>query len=80
MKFGWVTKNFKAKNARGRGGSLVWLSLFFLLKGINIFNFVDDARAYVCDVNLESILGKLEKNSELTLTCFGKELYETEHW
>ena len=37
--------------------------LFFLLNNIDISN---DATAYICDVNLESVLEKLEQNSAVT--------------
>ena len=46
--------------------------LFFLLNDIDICNFADNTIAYVCDVNLGSILEKLEENSELALTWFEK--------
>ena len=39
-----------------------------LLNDIDIFNFADDITAYVSDVNLESVLEKLEENSELSVT------------
>ena len=35
-------------------------------------NFADYTTAYVCDVKLESVLGKLEENSESLVTWFEK--------
>ena len=53
---------------------------FFLFNNIvDIYNFADDTAVYTCDVNLESVLKKLEENSELVVTYFEKKLHETEH-
>ena len=46
--------------------------LFFLLNDIDISNFADDTTRYVCDVNLESLLEKLEENSQLAVTWLEK--------
>ena len=43
-----------------------------MLNTINTSNFADDTTAYVCDINLESVLEKLEENSELARTWFEK--------
>ena len=54
---------------------------FFLFNNIvDIYNFADDTVVYACDVNLESVLKKMEENSELVVTYFEKKLHETEHW
>ena len=54
---------------------------FFLFNNIvDIYNFADDTAVYACDVNLESVLKKMEENSELVVTYFEKKLHETEHW
>ena len=42
------------------------------MNDIDIFNFADDTTTYVCDVNLESLLEKLEENSELAVAWFKK--------
>ena len=55
------------------------LNDFFLLNDIDIWNFADDTTSYVCDVNLKSVLEKLEENSELVVTWFEKTT-ENEHW
>ena len=39
------------------------------LNDIDICNFADDTTAYVCDVNLQPVLEKLEENFELAVTC-----------
>ena len=39
----------------------------------DICNFADDTAAYVCDVDLESVLEKSEENSELVVTWFEKD-------
>ena len=43
--------------------------LFFLLNDIGICNFADNTTVYMCDVNLKSIVRKLE---DLAVTWFGK--------
>ena len=45
-------------------------SLFFFLQDINICNFVNDTTSFVCDETLESVLDKLEGNSELAIFRF----------
>ena len=46
--------------------------LFFLLNDIDICNFADDTAGYVCDIKLESVVEKLEENSESTVTWLEK--------
>lgn len=46
--------------------------IFFQLNNIDIFYFADDTTAYVCYVNLEAVLEKLDKNSELVIIWFEK--------
>ena len=41
--------------------------IFFALNEIDICNFADGRTPYVCDSNLKSALGKIEKNSELAV-------------
>ena len=43
---------------------------FFFLQDINICNFADDTTPFVCDETLESVLDKLEGNSELAIFLF----------
>ena len=38
--------------------------LFFFLQGMNNCNFADETNPFVCDEALESVLDKLEGNSE----------------
>ena len=45
---------------------------FFMLNDTDICNFTDDTTAYVCDVDVESVLEKLEENSKLELTLLEK--------
>ena len=45
-------------------------SLFFFLQDINICNFANDTTSFVCDETLESVLDKLEGNSELAIFRF----------
>ena len=51
---------------------ILFNGLFFLLNHLPIYNFTDDTTAYICDANLESVLKKLEENSELAITWFEK--------
>ena len=44
--------------------------LFFFLQDINICNFADDTTPFVCNEILESVLDKLEGNSELAIFWF----------
>ena len=44
--------------------------LFFLLKDIDVCNFADDTTPFVCDINLETVLIKLETNSEIAIAWF----------
>ena len=44
--------------------------LFFFLQDINICDFVDDTAPFVCNETCESVLDKLEGNSELTIIWF----------
>ena len=41
--------------------------LFFFLQDINICNFTDGTTHFVCDETMESVLDKLEGNSELAI-------------
>ena len=41
-----------------------------MLQGINICNFADETTPFVCDEKLESVLDKLEGNSELAIFWF----------
>ena len=34
---------------------------------INIYNFADDTTPFVCDEKLESVVDKVEGNSEITI-------------
>ena len=43
-----------------------------MLNDTDICNFTDDTTAYVCNVDVESVLEKLEENSKLALTLFEK--------
>ena len=45
--------------------------LSFFLQEINICNFADDTTSFICDETLESVLDKLERNSELEIFLFG---------
>ena len=44
--------------------------LFFFLQDIDLCNFADDTNSLVCDETLESVLEKLEGNSELAIFWF----------
>ena len=44
--------------------------MFFALNETDICNFTDDTTPYVCDSNLNSVLEKLEQNSELATAWF----------
>jgi len=44
--------------------------LFFLLKDIDVCNFADDTSPYVCDMDIQIVLNKLEINSDLALSWF----------
>ena len=44
--------------------------LLFFLQDINICNFADDTTPFVFDETLESVLDKLERNSELAMFWF----------
>ena len=44
--------------------------LFFFLQDINICDFADDTAPFVCNETFESVLDKLEGNSELTIIWF----------
>ena len=44
--------------------------LFFFLQDINISNFFVDRTPFVCDETFESVLDKLERNSELAIFWF----------
>ena len=53
-------------------------SLFFFLQDINICNFANDTTSFVCDETLESVLDKLEGNSELAIFRFENNYMK--HW
>ena len=44
--------------------------LFFALKDIEVCNFADDTIPFVCDLDLNTTLKKLEENSAMALTWF----------
>ena len=44
--------------------------LFFALKDIEVYNFADDTTPFVCDLDLNTSLNKLEENLAITLTWF----------
>ena len=44
--------------------------LFFALKDVEVCNFADDTTPFVCDLELDTALTKLEENSAITLTWF----------
>ena len=44
--------------------------LFFSLKNIHVFNFVDDTTPYVCDKSIENVMKLLEENCEIALCWF----------
>ena len=44
--------------------------LFFALKDIEVCNFADDTTPFVCDLDLNTTLKKLEENSAMALTWF----------
>ena len=49
----------------------IYLSdLFFALKDIEVCNFTDDTTPFVCDLDLNTTLNKLEENSAIALTWF----------
>ena len=49
-------------------GSLLLNKLFFALKYIENFNFIDDTTFLVCDIDVNTTLNKLEENSAIALT------------
>ena len=44
--------------------------LFYILKDANICNFADDTTPFVCDLNLKTVMEKLESHSEIAITWF----------
>ena len=44
--------------------------LFFALSDIEVCNFADDATPFVCDLDLNTTLNKLEGNSAVAFTWF----------
>ena len=44
--------------------------LFFALKDVEVCNFADDTTPFVCDLELNTALNKLEENSAIALTWF----------
>ena len=42
--------------------------LFFALKDIEVCNFADDTTHFVCDLDLNTTLNKLEENSAIAVT------------
>ena len=42
------------------------------MNDIDTSNFADNTTSYACDVNLESVLGKVEENSEVAVIWFEK--------
>ena len=44
--------------------------LFFVLKDVEVCNFADDTTPFVCDLELNTALNKLEENSAIALTWF----------
>ena len=44
--------------------------LFFILSDIEICNFADDTTPFVCDLSIETVLSKLENNSEIAISWF----------
>ena len=44
--------------------------LFFALKDVEVCNFADDTTPFVCDLDLNTALNKLEENSAIALTWF----------
>ena len=42
--------------------------LFFALKDIEVCNFADDTTPFVCDLDLNTTLNKLEENSAIAVT------------
>ena len=44
--------------------------LFFALKDVEVCNFADDTTPFVCDLELNTALTKLEENSAIALTWF----------
>ena len=49
-------------------GPLLLNKLFFALKYIENFNFIDDTTFLVCDIDVNTTLNKLEENSAIALT------------
>ena len=44
--------------------------LFFALKDVEVCNFADDTTPFVCDLELNTALNKIEENSAIALTWF----------
>ena len=44
--------------------------MFFVLKKIDVCNFADNTTPFVCDMDLNIVMGKLEENSASALTWF----------
>ena len=44
--------------------------LFFALKDVEVCNFADDTTPFVCDLELNTVLNKLEENSAIALSWF----------
>ena len=49
------------------------------MDNIHICNFTDDTTVHIWDINLEPVLEKLEKKSELAVTWFEKTT-RNEYW
>ena len=44
--------------------------IFFALKGVDTYNFLDDTTPYICNLKVKSVLETLEHNSELAIAWF----------
>ena len=44
--------------------------LFFLTKGIDVCNSVDDTTTFICDHSYQNVLNSLEENVELAICWF----------
>ena len=68
-------------------GSVLWSLLFntylhdllFALKDIEVCNFADDATPFVCDLNLNTTLNKLEENSAIAQTWYETNYMKLNH-